>query len=69
MNPLLSFKNDLDETELEIIRSSNNLVKVVDSLGLSYAYYRDRAKYTGDLHGQAAVMWCAYALTELANER
>ena len=37
--------------------------------GTSYAYYRDRAKYTGDLHGQAAVMWCAYALTELANER
>ena len=31
VNPLLSFKNDLDETELEIIRSSNNLVKVVDS--------------------------------------
>ncbi len=41
VNPLLSFKNDLDETELEIIRSSNNLVKVVDSLGLSYAYYRE----------------------------
>ena len=37
--------------------------------GTSYAYYRDREKYTGDLHGQAAVMWCAYALTELANER
>ena len=37
--------------------------------GTSYAYYRDREKYTGDLHGQAAVMWCAYALTELANEQ
>ena len=37
--------------------------------GSSYAYYRDREKYTGDLHGQAAVMWCAYALTELANEQ
>ena len=37
--------------------------------GTSYAYYRDRDKYTGDLHGQAAVMWCAYALTELANEQ
>jgi len=34
--------------------------------GDGYAYYRDRAKNVGDLHGQAAMMWCAYALTELA---
>lgn len=38
VNPLLSFKNDLDETELEIIRSSNNLVKVVDSLEIGRAH-------------------------------
>lgn len=37
--------------------------------GTSYEYYRDRAKSIGDLHGQAAMLWCAYALTELANEQ
>ncbi|MDE6865177.1 MAG: glycoside hydrolase family 88 protein, partial [Alistipes sp.] len=37
--------------------------------GTSYEYYRDRDKYVGDLHGQAAMMWCAYALTELAAGR
>ena len=37
--------------------------------GSSYEYYRDRNKLTGDLHGQAAMMWCAYALVELANEQ
>lgn len=34
--------------------------------GTSYEYYRDRAKNIGDMHGQAALLWCAYALTELA---
>ena len=38
-------------------------------IGSSYEYYRDRDKLTGDLHGQAAMMWCAYALVELANEQ
>ena len=32
-------KNYLDETEIEILRSRNNLIKTVDSLNLSYAYY------------------------------
>ena len=37
--------------------------------GSDYEYYRDRDKLTGDLHGQAAMMWCAYALVEFANEQ
>lgn len=28
-----------------------------------YQYYLDRRRWTGDLHGQAALLWCAYALT------
>ena len=28
----------------------------------SYQHYIGRPRQTGDLHGQAAMMWCAYAL-------
>lgn len=28
-----------------------------------YQYYLDRRRLTGDLHGQAAMLWCAYALS------
>jgi rhamnogalacturonyl hydrolase YesR len=27
-------------------------------------YYYDRPRRTGDYHGQAPVLWCAFALTE-----
>ena len=27
-----------------------------------YQYYLDRRRWIGDLHGQAAMLWCAYAL-------
>jgi rhamnogalacturonyl hydrolase YesR len=27
-------------------------------------YYLERKRITGDLHGQAPVLWCAYALLE-----
>lgn len=37
-NPLLAMKNFLDETELEILKSRNNIIKVVDSLNLYYSY-------------------------------
>jgi unsaturated rhamnogalacturonyl hydrolase len=30
----------------------------------SRAYYLERKRITGDLHGQAPVLWCAYALLE-----
>lgn len=34
-------KTYIDETEIEILRSKNNLIKIVDSLGLSYSYAWD----------------------------
>ena len=35
--------------------------------GSTESHYRNRKRYTGDTHGQAAMLWCAYALTETAN--
>jgi rhamnogalacturonyl hydrolase YesR len=32
------------------------------NIGSSNEYYRNRLPLTGDLHGQAPVLWCAYAL-------
>lgn len=32
-------KNYLDETQIEILKSRNNLIKIVDSLNLAYGYY------------------------------
>ena len=33
------------------------------NIGISSEYYRKRQGITGDLHGQAPLLWCAYALT------
>ena len=38
-NPLVDTKNMFDMTELEILKSRNSLLKIVDSLQLSYSYY------------------------------
>ena len=32
-----------------------------------YQWYLDRKRLTGDMHGQAAMLWCAYALTTKGN--
>lgn len=40
-NPMVAFKNQLDETQVEILKSRNHLTKVVDSLGLMYTYYSE----------------------------
>lgn len=32
------------------------------NIGNSNEYYRNRLQLTGDLHGQAPILWCAYAL-------
>lgn len=37
--PLVDTKNFIDETEIEILKSRNNLIKIVDSLDLAYSYY------------------------------
>lgn len=38
-NPMVELQQVIDETEIEILRSKNNLIKIVDSLDLSYSYY------------------------------
>ncbi len=35
---LVNSKDFIDETEIEILKSSNSMVKIVDSLGLAYSY-------------------------------
>lgn len=39
-NPLIDMKNYIDETELEILKSRNNVIQIVDSLKLAYSYWR-----------------------------
>lgn len=36
---MMEMKNSIDETELEILKSRNSLMQVVDTLGLSYSYF------------------------------
>ena len=40
-DPMVSLKDYIDETEIEILKSRNNVIKIVDSLGLAYTYYRE----------------------------
>jgi rhamnogalacturonyl hydrolase YesR len=37
------------------------------NIGTTKQYYLDRARNTGDLHGQAALLWCAVALYDTGN--
>ena len=37
--PLIDTKSFIDETEIEILKSRNNLIKIVDSLNLAYSYF------------------------------
>ena len=47
------------------IDEKGDVTKVCEgtNIGSSSEYYRKREGITGDLHGQAPVLWCAYALT------
>ncbi|MDE6854071.1 MAG: hypothetical protein K2J38_03345, partial [Muribaculaceae bacterium] len=52
-DPMVAFKNYIDETELEVLKSRNNLVKIVDSLGMMYRYslkgtFRDTPLYKNE---------------------
>ncbi len=38
-NPMIDMKEYIDETEIEILKSRNSLLKIVDTLQLSYSYY------------------------------
>lgn len=49
-SPLFSLNQSNDETELEIMKSRNSMIRIVDSLDLAYTYYekgtlRDKALY------------------------
>ena len=39
-DPMIAMKSFIDETELEVMKSRNNMVRIVDSLNLSYSYYQ-----------------------------
>ncbi|MDH7463176.1 glycoside hydrolase family 88 protein [Chitinophagaceae bacterium 26-R-25] len=47
------------------IDENGDVTKVCEgtNIGNSAEHYRNRQGLTGDLHGQAPVLWCAYALT------
>tara|TARA_R110002049_G_scaffold3795_5_gene27569 strand:+ start:38743 stop:39966 length:1224 start_codon:yes stop_codon:yes gene_type:complete len=51
---------------LTYLDSKNDITEVCEGTGIgySYQYYRDRRRWIGDLHGQAAMLWCAYALVD-----
>ncbi|MDE5661567.1 MAG: hypothetical protein K2I04_02950, partial [Muribaculaceae bacterium] len=36
---LVGIKNYIDETELEVLKSKNSVIRIVDTLGLAYSYY------------------------------
>jgi len=38
-SPLLGMNNVIDDTELEMLKSRNNLMQIVDTLNLSYSYW------------------------------
>ncbi len=40
-SPLLSMKSYIDETELEILKSRNNVIDIVDSLKMAYSYWQE----------------------------
>ncbi len=53
--PLLNTKDYLDETEIEILKSRNNLIKIVDSLDLAYTYYEVGNFRDNQIYGTNAV--------------
>lgn len=38
-NPLVDMKQYIDQTEIEVLKSRNSLIRIVDSLDLAYSYY------------------------------
>ncbi|MCM1301436.1 MAG: glycoside hydrolase family 88 protein [Alistipes senegalensis] len=50
---------------LTYLDENDNLRNVCEGTGAknSFDWYQKRRRLTGDLHGQAAMLWCAYALS------
>ena len=53
---MLTGKDYLDETQIEILKSRNNLIKIVDSLDLAYSYYKVGALKDEPIYGTNAVV-------------
>ncbi|MCD8394044.1 MAG: polysaccharide biosynthesis tyrosine autokinase [Bacteroidales bacterium] len=53
---LLQAKTEIDETELEIMKSRNNVIKIVDSLNLSYSYYNLGRLRNVPIYGTEAIV-------------
>lgn len=53
--PLINTKDYIDETEIEILKSRNNLIKIVDSLDLAYSYYKVGQFRDNPIYGTNAV--------------
>lgn len=51
---------------LTYLTDNYDITEVCEGTGAKndYQYYLDRRRWVGDLHGQAAMMWCAYALIQ-----
>ena len=51
-------------TLVTYINENDEIAEVCQGTGArnDYQYYIDRERITGDMHGQAPVVWCAYAL-------
>lgn len=54
-NQLVAMKNYIDQTELEILKSRNNVIDIVDSLGMAYSYWRVGNLRDIPLYGDNAV--------------
>ncbi len=54
-NPLVNMKSYIDETELEILKSRNNVIDIVDSLNMAYSYWREGNLRDIPLYGNNAV--------------
>lgn len=53
---MLNSRNYLDETEIEILKSRNNLIRIVDSLNLAYSYYEVGQLRDNPIYGTNAVV-------------
>lgn len=54
-SPLVDMKSYIDQTEIEILKSRNNLIKIVDSLDLAYSYYKVERLRDYPIYGTNAV--------------
>lgn len=55
-NPMVSMKNFIDETEIEVLKSRNNLIKIIDSLNLCYSYERKSTLRNKPLYENNAIV-------------